>query len=335
MRAPQRRMACYPGFVGRQVIPFGMFDVERSAREAKRFGKMDSIYHRGQALAWDGREVLDGLFAKHGTPQLSAAKRQAMLELMSTLMWGEMGAWKIAAQLSDELEPLEARMAAVSQAHDEARHFYVLHDYMERAFGKVPKSMPPSAEKLLASVMRANTPAKKVLGMQLQLEPTALCIFNAVRSAEVCPILTELLKLFEKDEARHVGLGVQLLPSLMKRMSVSERLVFTAYSFKVATWSVQAMVELDPTLRALGLDPRAIAILGKSKQLLALEELWASAPGTKSQISQQIGNAFDAWVDWKWPSAEQDLSVSGRAVRVAHVLQHGMETIPTSLDPTA
>jgi len=311
-----------------------MFDVQRSARQAKRFVKMQSIYHRGQTLIWDGRDVLDELFEKHGPTRLDDPQRRAMLHVMATIMWGEMGAWKIASQLADTLIPLEAKMAATSQAHDEARHFYVLHDYLERCFGEVPTAMPLAAERLLASVMKANTPAKKLLGMQLQLEPTALCIFHAVREAGVCPILTELLQLFEKDEARHVGLGVQLLPSLMKTMSVPERVAFTGYSFKVATWSIRSMIELEPHIDALGMDPRHIAILGKSKQLLALQELWATAPGTKSRLSEQIGYAFDGWVDWMWPSPDQDRSLPGRARRLAHVLRHGMETVDTFLDPT-
>ena len=50
----------------RSQIPFDMFDVERSAAEAKRMQKVGSLYHRGQELAWDGREVLPALIAKHG-----------------------------------------------------------------------------------------------------------------------------------------------------------------------------------------------------------------------------------------------------------------------------
>ena len=47
---------------GRSKIPFDMFDaagrVGRSAGEARRAEKLAGIYHRGQDLAWDGREML-------------------------------------------------------------------------------------------------------------------------------------------------------------------------------------------------------------------------------------------------------------------------------------
>jgi hypothetical protein len=255
--------------------------------------------------------------------------------VLAIIMWGELAAWKIAAQLADELVPLEARMAAVSQAHDEARHFYVMHDYLTRACGGAPKGVPPAAERLLAAVLDADTSPKKILGMQLQLEPTALTIFHALREQNLCPVLTKLLPFFEKDEARHVGLGVQLLPSMLRNMPVHEGIAFTTFSFKVATFSIYSMTQMQDDLRALGVDPRRVAILGKSKQLLALEELWASEPGTKSRVNEQIGFAFDAVVDAMWPEAEQDNSVTSKVRRFAQVLKSGLETVDTVLDPTA
>jgi pyruvate formate lyase activating enzyme len=68
---------------------------------------------------------------------------------------------------------------------------------------------------------------KKLIGMQLQIESTALTIFHALRESKVCPVLTDLLTDYEKDEARHVGLGVQLLPTLMKKMGPAESVAFT------------------------------------------------------------------------------------------------------------
>ena len=61
--------------------------------------------------------------------------------------------------------------------------------------------------------------AKKIVGMQLQVESTALTLFHATREARFCPVLSDLLLYFEKDEARHVGLGTQYLPTMLRRMS--------------------------------------------------------------------------------------------------------------------
>jgi hypothetical protein len=63
-------------------------------------------------------------------------------------MWGELAAWKISAQLADELEPLEAKLAATSQVHDEARHFYVMHDYLD-ALGEKAEPMEFWSQRVL------------------------------------------------------------------------------------------------------------------------------------------------------------------------------------------
>src|SRR6476659_3193944 len=118
-------------------LPYGMFDHAYSDAEARRARRMESIYHVGQNRIWDGRDVLKDLIAKHGPPSLGDKERRALARVFSIIMWGELAAWKISAQLADAIEPLEGKMAATSQAHDEARHFYVMHDYLD-ALGEKP-----------------------------------------------------------------------------------------------------------------------------------------------------------------------------------------------------
>jgi hypothetical protein len=318
----------------RAPLPYHMFDVGRSAGEAKRLGRMNNIYHRGQKLAWDGEAVLEMLCKKHDGPKLAPERRDAARRVLGSIMWGELAAWKIAAQLADELEPLEARMAATSQAHDEARHFYVMHDYLLRATGDFPRDVPRYNERLIAAALDAKSVAKKLLGMQLQLESTALTIFHALREADICPVLTELLVYFEKDEARHVGLGTQLLPTILKHMNPVERVEFAAYSFRVAGLSIRSLKGSERDLVTLGIDPRRVAILGKSKQMLVFDELWQLAPGSKSAAGEFVGRAFDATADLLWPKADADASLSGKAKSFLYVLKNGFESTPTSLDPT-
>lgn len=318
----------------RAPLPYHMFDVGRSAGEAKRLGRMNNIYHRGQKLAWDGEAVLEELCQKHSGPQIAPEKRAAAQRVLGSIMWGELAAWKIAAQLADDLEPLEARMAATSQAHDEARHFYVMHDYLLRATGDFPRDVPRYNERLIAAALDAKTISKKLLGMQLQLESTALTIFHALREAKVCPVLSELLVYFEKDEARHVGLGTQLLPTLLKKMKPVERVEFAAYSFRVAGLSIRSLKGSERDLSTLGIDPRRVAILGKSKQMLVFDELWQLAPGSKSAAGELIGRAFDATADLMWPKPDADRSFRGKVRSFFTVLENGFESTPTSLDPT-
>jgi hypothetical protein len=310
-----------------------MFDVSRRAEEARRFSRMESLYHRGQTLAWEGKRVLDELWEKHGGAQIRPEHREPAARVLGAIMWGELAAWKIAAQLADELEPLEARMAATSQAHDEARHFYVMHDYLVRALGDFPRAMPRASERLIEATLSADTIPKKIIGMQLQLESTALTIFHSLREAKVCPVLSELLVYYEKDEARHVGLGVQILPTLIRQMSVPERVAFSAFSFKVGFLSIGSLKGSENELRTLGIDPRRVAVLGKSKQMLVFEELFKLAPNARSNIGERIGFGMDALAEALWPDPEAPADFASRTRRVLQTLREGYQTVETVLDP--
>jgi len=105
----------------------------------RRLERLERLYHVGQSSAWDGREVLTRLIAKHGPPRLAPEKREAALRILSILLWGELAAWAISADLAEQIDDVEAKMAATSQAHDEARHFYVLRDYLRALFEPVPR----------------------------------------------------------------------------------------------------------------------------------------------------------------------------------------------------
>ena len=51
---------------------------------------------------------------------------------------------------------------------------------------------------------------------------------------------------------------------------------------------LQQRFAMQHDLRALGLDPRRILLLGKSKQSIVFEELWATAPGSKSVVGDVL-----------------------------------------------
>ena len=169
------------------------------------------IYHKGHEQAWDGRAVLDELVAKHGGIHFPDDKREAFSAVASVLLWGELAAWSISADLALKLEDTPAKMAASSQVFDEARHFYVLRDYLWRAGLPVSK-LGGWSRRLLVELLETENLLYKVVGMQLLVESTAVVMFRKIAEAKIEPVLTELLYYFERDEARHVGLGVLTLP---------------------------------------------------------------------------------------------------------------------------
>ena len=252
-------------FTARPSLPFEMFDGTYTGREARRAKRMESIYHVGQDRIWDGREVLATLIAQHGKPQLAARERRALSQIFSVIMWGELAAWKISAQLADVIVPLEAKLAASSQVHDEARHFYVMHDYLE-ALGETPPVLDRWSQRVLTMTLGTKSLAKKLLGMQLTIETIALTIFQRVRELDVEPVLSALLPYYERDEARHVGLGIQLLPALIAEMSYAERIDLAVFHLDLYGSAVMSLKSLEPALESIGVDPRSILAIGFRKQ---------------------------------------------------------------------
>lgn len=298
------------------AVPYHMFDAEHALQEATSARKLERIYHKGQDKIWDGKEVLAELVARHGGVHLPPERIEPLRRLFAVIFWGELAAWKVSARLALELEPLEAKLAATSQAHDEARHFYVLHDYL-KLIGYTPAPLPGPAARILQEILTADTLAKQLMGMQLMVEPIALTLFQMVREAEVEPVLAELLRYYERDEARHVGLGVHLLPELFRKMGRRETLDQWAFQLRLIRWEIEGMVELEEDFRALGLSPREVMRLGTGKQLRAAE-LLSEAMGTPLPTAEVFTRLAEAQLEWRFPldGAHNDpLSRAGRAAR--------------------
>lgn len=261
--------------LGKTQIRYDMFDIVKNAEEARRLDKCERIYHRGQEMAWDGKDVLPMLLTKHGGIKLEAQKKEALERIFAIIMWGELAAWKISAQLADGLVPLEAKMAATSQAFDEARHFYVMHDYLTE-LGYVPERMDRAPQALLDLVLDTDNLAYKLLGMQLMIETIALTIFQSVRETEVEPVLCDLMRYYERDEARHVGLGMQYLPSLMGRMNKRQVSAMITFQVRVLFWALAELKLIERDFATLGIEPRAILERGRRKQIAALQQAFTT-----------------------------------------------------------
>lgn len=249
-------------------IPYNMFDV---SLEAKKAATLEGVYHKGQSRVWNGKEVLAECVAKHGGIELSEEKKAALQRVFSLILWGELAAWKISAQLAAEIEPMEAKMAATSQAHDEARHFYVMHDYLQ-LLGHEPPPLSGPAHKLLSTVTETSSLVKKLLGMQLMIEPVAITLFRQVRESQVEPVLCDLLLFYERDEARHIALGVNYLPDLMSQMSYAELATLWYWQLRLLFLQVDELRQMEKDLGVLGLDPGKMFLAAEKRQVDVLEE---------------------------------------------------------------
>ena len=244
-------------------------------RSSSDYRGLSTVYHKGHRNGWDGKKVLDNLIEKHGMPSLEPEIKTALTKVLSLILWGEFAAWQTSGSLAFELNDFDAKMAATSQVHDEARHFYVMCDYMERVLGVHPKDakIPKIAEVGLGKVIQAGSLSKKLLGMQLMVEPVAIVIFSALRKNKVEPILTELLELYIKDEARHISLGVKHLPKELEGMSWRKILELFVWQSRLLKIEIDGLLELKESFSMLGINYIDLFKEAKKRQIVAAEEM--------------------------------------------------------------
>ena len=219
------------------------------------------IYHKTHEQAWDGRGVLDELIAKHGGIDFPPEKKAAFARVASVLLWGELAAWSISADLALKLEDTPAKMAASSQVFDEARHFYVLREYLWRAGIDVQK-LGGWSRRLLVELLETDNLLYKVVGMQLLVESTAVVMFRSIADANLEPVLTDLLYYFERDEARHVGLGVLTLPDVLAGLSEAEAARLWWFQTKMNFEMIFSGVTMAQAFATLGVDQAAMNLQG-------------------------------------------------------------------------
>lgn len=284
-------------------LPYDMFDLAKEAYAAKKADLLANVYHKAQERAWSGKEILPMLIERHGKPALPTKQKEALARIFAIILWGELAAWKISAQLAEALEPLEAKMAATGQSFDEARHFYSMYDYLCE-LGYVPEKIDRLSEKVLELTLRARKLSHKICGMQLMIETIALTIFQTVRKRNLEPVLSELLRYFEIDEARHIALGVNYLPSMIKRMGKPELLEFMWFQLRLMFWVIHSLRALKPDLDTLGIPVRDLVELGKAKQFEVFREMWAEL-GVDIQLDRPlITRSFEAIDEVYFPRDE-------------------------------
>jgi hypothetical protein len=244
----------------------------------ERASKLRRIYANAGRDIWDGPTVFRAAMEKHGGIQLSAEKRTALAHILVGLMWGELAAWIVAAELAERLEDPDSRMAASSQVFDEARHFYTLRDYLAALHVPVPR-LDPYNRVAIRRLLGTRDLIVKLFAMQILAEGAAVVIFRFLTDSKIEPVLNELLPYFEKDEARHVGLGVVALPDLLKPLSRRKLMHIRAMTHGIGDLFGAAQVRNLRHYQLLGADPRDL-IRAADKMLYELGEKIGRVPGT-------------------------------------------------------
>lgn len=233
---------------------FEQLSVSELEARTKRLRKLENLYHKGQKLAWDGKQVLADLVEKHGKVDLPDEHKKAIGQIFSIILWGELGAWEVSSFLAENIrDNTEAKMAATIQTFDEARHYYVMRDYLDLLEIELP---PPNAfvKTMLSQLLATDSVLYKLVGMQLFVEHIAVHLFRTMSELKLEPILSELLVYFHRDEARHVALGKLYLPVLLKDLSRRQAIQLQAYQLWLITFMQFSIEYHRDHAETLGMD---------------------------------------------------------------------------------
>lgn len=286
------------------------------AMAEQRMSRLRRIYSNAQRDAWDAPAVFREAMEKHGGIQLDEEKRVALAYPISMLMWGELAAWIVSAELAERLEDPDARMAASAQVFDEARHFYVLRDYLAALHVPVPELDPYFATGIRKLLLSKDL-TLKLFAMQILAEGTAQAIFRFLADSEVEPVLGEILPLIERDEARHVGLGIMHLPQRLDQLSERKRRKLASQVGGIGDLFGATQIRYLPHYQTVGADPREL-IRRADKMLHELAQKLGTVPGTDEpyfRTEDTTSPDYERKLDFVLPKEGSEPSFAARMLK--------------------
>lgn len=253
--------------------PYHLMERDYLAEAQEKYARLERLYHKGHQFAWDGKKVLAEAIRKHGGRiSIPDEKKRAIAQVFSVILWGELAAWTISADIAERLEDVEAKMAASSQVFDEARHFYTMRDYLLALEIEIPP-LDGFTHRVLTDLLETDSLVYKLLGMQLLVENVAVNLFKLVAESGVEPVLCEIMPYFERDESRHVGLGVMYLPTLLQQLDRWDGIKLQAFQIKINTFILWGSIVLRNAFETIGVDNNFGFHNGINKQLEILHQM--------------------------------------------------------------
>ncbi len=142
------------------------------------------------------------------TAKERAEQQHALLSwFLSQFLHGEQGALFAAAQVTESVPWLDAKLFGSTQVVDEGRHVEVFHAYLTQKLEKI-FDINDNLYVVIDALMSDSRWDVKFLGMQIMIEGLALGAFGTIRKLTGDPTLRDILKFVITDEARHVHYGV-------------------------------------------------------------------------------------------------------------------------------
>ena len=179
--------------------------------------------------------------------------------LISQLLHGEQAALQLCGQLTNACPTMDAKFAAGAQVIDEVRHTEVLSKFLQRKMG-VLHPIDPTLKVLLERLLAAPTWKTKTLGMQCLFEGIAVGILDGIARVTSNPMLHDIIRRVQVDEARHAAFGILTMRRLVKESTPEEMAEMEDFAF-----SILECLNADQQLHMLktfgpkyGLDPENV-----------------------------------------------------------------------------
>jgi hypothetical protein len=195
-----------------------------------------------------------------------ATQREAAFDevnyILSQLLHGEQAALQLCGQLTNVCEKMDEKWYASSQVADEARHVEAFAKFMQRKMGAI-QPIGPTLKILLELLLEADTVQKKTLGMQTLFEGMAVGIMELLRHESRNPLLTEIIRRVEQDEARHAAFGVLMMRRVVREAEPEQMEEMEDWSFNILE-ALNANQQLDMLHLfgpKYGLEPEAVVKL--------------------------------------------------------------------------
>ena len=242
------------------------------------------LYEKGKAGQWDAQTDLDwstpyspdewvinpeGSMLAQITKMMGkdeATQKEAAFDesayVISQLLHGEQAALQLCGQLTNVCDKMDQKFYAASQVIDEARHIEVFAKFLQEKAGTI-YPVDPTIKLLLDTLLQAEGMAKKTLGMQTLFEGMAVGIMGLMRQECRNPLLREMLRRVEGDEARHAAFGVLSMRRVMREAEPEQRAELEDWAFDIleALNAAQQIQMLRTFSDKYGIDADAITEL--------------------------------------------------------------------------
>ena len=229
--------------------------------------RIKKLYELGKQLNWDAQTDID--WSKPPT-RLTPEQREAVVPFrgyapyeafteeqkeefsehmnawtLAQFLHGEQGALLVASQLTSCAPTLNAKLYAASQTFDEARHVEVFNKYLQEKVGYM-YPVDPALKSLLDKILTDARWDLKFIGMQLIIEGLALSAFGTMKvTTPPGALLSDVIELVLRDEARHVTFGINYLEEHLKHLSEAEREERARFAYEACVVARERMIPKD------------------------------------------------------------------------------------------